>query len=304
MAYRIVVLAAVLSFAPVTSALAQEAPVTLGDFVKAITAARVQANLATARPELDKEVGGYLDTLNASGLLDATAAEIARAIHRPRLSALARTPGGLLTPRVLEAISELKGLANNDLRDALKAAGRTDAPAILAPVTRLQAAELQESIDNSVDILRKYERKFGPDSARLNGVEVFLNYGLQRVPKFGPNAAGEPGPLEAIASYSPTYMTYTAGKSRMISLSEFGLRRYFFGESWGKKGKLGLLRPAFMTGGLAVASGDDGALKWPWKGKARLGGFFSWGELKVAYVGGDNQRFMVSRQFQLIPWAF
>lgn len=99
-------------------------------------------------------------------------------------------------------------------------------------------------------------------------------------------------------------MTFVEGQARMVSLSEFGLRGYLFGEKWGRKGRIGLLRPAFWTMGLAVASGEDGALKWPWKGETRLGGFVSWGELKVAHVAGDNQRLLVSRQFQLVPWAF
>jgi len=39
--------------------------------------------------------------------------------------------------------------------------------------------------------------------------------------------------------------------ARMASVGEFGLRAYVFGESWGRSGALGLLRPAYATVGMA-----------------------------------------------------
>lgn len=304
MAHRLAAFVVVLTVfhAPVA---AQEQPTTLRDIVKAMSFARDKSRLAEAMPAIDRRLQGHLDVLNGSDMLDFTAEQLAAAVEGPRLSALARLKSGLAPPHIVEALNGIKGLRNNEVREALEATTSTaEARTILWPVTTFQAEQLDRSIANSVAILRKYERKFGPDSARLNGPEVLLNYGLQRVRGFGPNGDGEPGPFEAIASYSPTYITYAAGEAQMVSVSEFGLRRYFFGAHWGAAGWKGLLRPAFLTFGVAVAGEEDGALKWPWKGDARLGGFFSWGELKVAYVVGDDQRFMVSRQFQLVPWAF
>lgn len=303
---RIAAFIVVVTLWQVPAAAAQAPEQTLQAFANAIAAAQREADLATADPALNAEIDGYLDTLKASGLLTRSMNDVAEAVHNPRVSALSRMPSGLLAPKALDAISQLQGLANHQLRDALKAkVPPTRVTAILQPVADLHVRQLEASIARSEEILRKYERKFGPDSARLNGLEVFLNYGLQRVPRFGPNAEGEPGPLEAIASYSPTYMTYAAGKARMVSATEFGLRHYLFGQAWGQKGIKGLLRPAFFTFGMAVAGEEDGPMKWPWKGDRRVGGFFSWGEMKVAYVKGErNQRLMVSRQFQLIPFVF
>lgn len=304
MAHRLIVLVAVVTLWCPAPAFAQE-PVTLRAIVAAVSEGRVRAGFADAHPSLDQELGEHLQTLSRSGMLDYTAEELAAAVETPRLSALARVRSGLVTPQVAVALSEIKGLRNNELREALEAATSVEeARKILQPVTAFQAAQLDRSLANSAEILRKYERKFGPASARLNGAEVVLNYALQGVAGFGPNADGEPGPFEAIASYSPTYMTYAAGQARMVSASEFGLRRYIFNERWGTGGLNGLMRPAFITLGLAVASEEDGALRWPWKGESRLGAFFSWGELKVAYVHGDDQRLLVSRQFQLVPWVF
>ena len=42
----------------------------------------------------------------------------------------------------------------------------------------------------------------------------------------------------------------------------------------------------------------------PWRGKSRYGVFLGWGELKVAYLAGTDQRLLVTQQFQLVPWVF
>jgi len=304
MARRLIRLVIVVALFQPQTAVAQES-VTLRDIVSAMDEARTRSNLVAVDPEIDAELGAHLDVLRSSGMLEHTAVELAAATRIPRMSAIARTASGTAPQRVVVALYEVKGLRNNEVREALEAATSVEeARRVLAPVTAFQTAQLDLSIEDSVRVLRMYERKFGPASARLNGIEVLLNYAMQRLPGFGPNAASEPGPLEVIASYSPTYLTYGDGEPRMVSVSELGLRHYFFGESWGGSGLKGVIRPAYMTAGLAVASEDDGAMRWPWRGDARLGGFVSWGQLKVAYVAGENQRLMVSRQFQIVPWAF
>lgn len=305
MAHRLITVVTVLVLWHPTVVSAQARPVTLRDIVSAMEQARQKGRLQEISPAIDEELTAHLDVLRNSGMLHHTAAELAEAVAAPRLSAIARTRSGLAPPQVVVALYEVKGLRNNEVREALEAAtSSAEASQILAPVTAFQLEELSISINNSIRVVRMYERKFGPNSARLNGAETILNYGLQRVRWFGPNDDGEPGPLEAIASYSPTYMSYVDGKAVMVSASEIGLRRYFFGDHWGRRGIKGLMRPAFATLGLAVAGEKDGALQWPWQGDSRLGGFVSWGELKVAYVAGENRRLMVSRQFQIVPWVF
>lgn len=305
MAHRLTILVTVMVLAAAPAAAQDPATTTLRDIVAAMSDAREKANLAATMPLVDRLLEEQLTVLNGSGMLDDTADRLAAAVAAPRVAALARVRSGQAPPRVINALRVVKRLRNNEVFAALaKVTSPQAADQALRPVTMFQAAQLDLSLADSLSILRKYERKFGPDSARLNGPEVLLNYGLQRVRGFGPNAAGEPGPLELIASYSPTYLTYADDKAQMVSITEFGLRRYFFSESWGAQGWQGFIKPAFMTAGLAVAGEEDGAMKWPWKGDARLGAFLSWGELKVAYLFGDNQRVLISRQFQLIPFAF
>lgn len=278
---------------------------TLGDVVSSIEAASEQAGFASKRPELSTELRRHLETLKQSDL-DRSVGDVSLLVSDgPRLSALARLRSGLSPVELDVALSEMSGIVENELRQDLQdAVGQSEATEILWPVTALYAELLDRSLEDSLEKLRRFERKFGPGSARLNGLEMAGNYLLQDIRHFGPDDNGWPGPLELIASYSPTYATYADDALTFVSVTEFGLRAYFFGPNWGHAGLRGLLKPSYTTFGMAVASGQDGALRWPWQDDARIGAFFSWGDLKVAYVGGDNQRFMVSRQFQLVPWVF
>jgi hypothetical protein len=161
--------------------------------------------------------------------------------------------------------------------------------------------------DNALTRLANYERKLGPMSPRLNFPEVLLNYAAQRwVPGFRPTPIGGPSPWEVIASYSPAYVTFDDGESGLlpVSASEFGLRFYLFGDSFGKSGIAGLFLPSYFSFGVLTASDENGALVWPWKGRERSGGFVSWGSIKIGYIDRDRGTWLFSRQFQAVPFLF
>jgi len=159
--------------------------------------------------------------------------------------------------------------------------------------------------DSALSRLRRYERKLGPTSARLNAPEVVLNYAAQRwVPGFGPRPQSGPSPLELVASYVPTYATIVDDRLQAVSASEFGLRWYMFGERFGAEGLKGLLFPSYWSAGALVVSDRNGALVWPWDGRTRTGAFVSWGAIKIAHVGGRQGEWIVSRQMQIIPFVF
>jgi hypothetical protein len=159
--------------------------------------------------------------------------------------------------------------------------------------------------DSAIVRLANYERKLGPTSARLNAVEVLLNYGAQRfVPGFTATPSRGPSPWEVVASYVPTYGTYANKRLQAVSASEFGLRRYMFSEKFGAAGWKGILLPTYWSAGAIVVSDQNGALVWPWHDKQRTGAYISWGSLKVGYVKGRQGQFMISRQFQIIPLVF
>lgn len=161
--------------------------------------------------------------------------------------------------------------------------------------------------DNALERLARYERKLGPTSPRLNAPEVMLNYLAQRfMPGFRPSPLGGPSPWEIIASYSPGYVTFGEAESTVlpVSASEFGLRFYLFGDTFGKRGTAGLFLPSYFSFGVLTASDRNGALVWPWRGRERSGAFVSWGTVKVGYIDRDRGTWLFSRQFQAVPFVF
>ena len=174
---------------------------------------------------------------------------------------------------------------------------------ILAPLTALHLSELEVSIAQSLEKLNRFERKYGPDSPRLNIVEVGLNYVAQWVPIFKPNTEGWPSRFEVVTSYVPLYLTVVDGKARPVTVAELGLRSYVWQRGWGGS-EGGALRPGYLSFGVAVAGDRDGAFVSPLKGTRRIGGFIGWGDIKLALLGGSERRLLLTRQFQMVPWVF
>lgn len=199
------------------------------------------------------------------------------------------------------ALDTLAMVMAQELPRALEAiVGEDSTDRLLEPLEAFNFARRSASIAMSLEKLRRYERKYGPGSPRLNGAEVLLNYGAQWLPGFRPNAEGWPGALEVVASYVPVYLTMVDGNGRAVAVGEVGLRRYIWNQDFGGS----LLKPAFVSLGLAVAGERDGAMAWPLRGERRFGAFIGWGEAKIAWVGGKEKRVMFTRQMQLIPWVF
>lgn len=222
----------------------------------------------------------------------------------PDALTLARRRESRYTAEIKGAIDAIKAVTNV----VLPALGAS-APELDRLVIELTEAEQKYALQWDLEVLRRLERKYGPGSAKLNGIEVLIAYGLQSVPQFGVARSGEkkglPGPFEVVFAYTPSYITRAKEQARLVSVLEAGLRQYFFGDKWGRRsGKWSWLRPAYTSYGLAVSSGSDDPLRAPWEGDARFGAFFGWGKLKLAWLAGDDQRVLVTQQFQLVPWVF
>ncbi|MBV6522358.1 MAG: hypothetical protein MNPFHGCM_02506 [Gemmatimonadaceae bacterium] len=172
-------------------------------------------------------------------------------------------------------------------------------------------------IDQGLEKLRMFERKFGPSSVKLNGLEVLVNYAVQLIPGqrlVGVDDAGWPRPWEVVVAYRTTYMTLTdiTGDDKKyspqaVTAAEFGLRHYNFGREWGAdEGGVvqRFLKPGTWSLGLLVAPQTNGALRYPWRGDSRVGPYVAWGGLKVGYVTGKDRRLVVSREVMLIPYLF
>jgi hypothetical protein len=168
-----------------------------------------------------------------------------------------------------------------------------------------QASANVESVDGPMVRLSKYERKLGPTSPRLNGAEVVVNFLAQEVlPGFKPTPLGGPGHWEFIASYAPAYVTRINKKVTPVAGAEFGLRHYMFGDGFGKSGIGGIFFPSYWSVGALTASNLNGALIYPWRAHERTGGFVAWGSIKVGYIKRGRGSWMVSKQFQAIPFVF
>jgi len=226
------------------------------------------------------------------------------------LASVARIRSGgyaVMRSTVFDAMDEFRSVVSGpQVRDALRRTLDSATNQQLVRVTETAHSLLVLAArDSALSRLRRYERKLGPTSARLNAPEVMLNYAAQRwVPGFAPRPLKGPSPLEIVASYVPTYATIVDKRLEAVSASEFGVRWYLFGEKFGASGARGVLFPSYWSAGVLVVSDRNGALVWPWDDKQRTGGFVSWGAIKLGYVGGRRGEWIVSRQLQIVPFVF
>jgi hypothetical protein len=227
--------------------------------------------------------------------------------HGPLAGMRRGVPANADVASLFDAMESLRTLLRGPaVRTVVRTAlGDTANTALVRAAETAHGVLTLEARDASLRRLARYERKLGPTSARLNGPEVLLNYAASRwVPGFAPSAARGPGPLEVVASYVPTYATYVDRRPQAVSASEFGVRWYLFGEAFGRSGVQGILRPSYWSAGTVVTSDRNGALVWPWDARTRMGGFVSWGAVKVGYVPGRRGAWLVSRQTQIVPFVF
>jgi hypothetical protein len=277
----------------------------------ALPAARAAANAAASAAERQQQLDlvenltraqtalrAARATLTTAGVLEHDIAAFAKQYVTPDALALARRRQGQFTDRIVEAIDTITGVTNGILPESALTQQLRDR------VNDLHVPGLEAGQQWNLETLRRLERKYGPKSAKLNGIEVLAAYLLQRNSAFGVDATGRPGPLEAVCAYVPTYLTRSDQKMRAVGVAEVGLRQYIFKQGWGGTGRFAFLRPGYVSYGMAVSGRDDDPMRPPWQGASRFGAFFGWGAMKVAWLAGDNQRVLITQQFQLLPMIF
>src|SRR6185437_15592984 len=129
---------------------------------------------------------------------------------------------------------------------------------LFTPVIALQKKLENADFARAESRLNRYDIKYGPSSPALNGVEVILNYALQ----FVPLPFDSPGPIELVASYSPTGATASSAQwrsFRLIANTRVGVRVYDFDRKANTKSLVESLRPTYYslgyTGIADLASG-------------------------------------------------
>lgn len=278
---------------------------TVGDLLDAARAGDSLARVSSWNATLHARLSGLIDQLDRQTTRDLRLGVLAD--PRASVSVVARTQRPTApTARDIEALDTLTAIMQRVypivLRDSAQL-GNDAIAALMMPRNAWSYARRDYSIAQSTEKLRRFERKYGPGAPRLNAAEVLLNFGAQWLPGFKPDADGWPSRREVVASYVPTYLTVTDGNARAVTVAELGIRSYLWTDGWGGRAG-GVLRPGHVSFGLAVTGASDGALASPWRGATRLGGFFAWGDAKVAFVGGRERRVLVTRQVQLVPWVF
>ena len=324
---RLAVIVFVITVWP-NASMAQTIRVTLGQAVDEIRAALILVNpgFEDEEQELARDLNEALQGLEVSGALDAPLEPLLEGTAVDFLSRARRRQGTFESSEFLasstlraqwdtvrtarnrnEGVNNLPRSEPRGILKRLQDDPNIDDAAIAAMFQAynkvddlLQRRALQEAMDR----LSRYKRKFGPGSVHLNGVEVAVAYLLQGARGFGYNVDDGPGPWEVVASYTTTYFSYAEEEPQIVSASEFGLRHYNFGDGWGRGGFRGYLKPGHLSFGMVVAGEKNGPLVWPWSGESRTGAFFAWGDVKVAYVRGANPTWLVTRQFQILPLTF
>jgi hypothetical protein len=285
---------------------------TLRDVVVSLRTADSLAGFAVEDSASHVRLLARLDSLEKLLTHDVPITEIERSYVAPRVRLWARDLRAVrgmrdLVPGYDGMLDRARATANLELAPRLRErVGQDSANAILRPMDCADDVARAASQRANQEKLRRFERKFGPTSPRLNGLEVVTNWLAQRLPGFGVTSTGWPHPNEFIVGYKTTWGTWADEQARAVSAAEFGVRTYIFANGWGESDNVigRLIRPGHVSYGLLTAPDVDGALKWPWQGDSRLGGFLGWGGLKVAYLFDRPRRVLVSRELMVIPYVF
>lgn len=265
--------------------------------IASVRAAASEIKLAQLDSAVNLRLTDSLDFLDSTVVADGWAV----AGHDLPLTA----PGEKLAraARLRGAFLFVKNVTNGFIRRQLDSARQET---LLKPLDEFQTRELENALAERMRNLEMLEIKYGPNSAKLNVVEILVNHFLLRgIPAFGIDGEGRPGPLELVLAYSASYLTPAWSKSDgtgvlITSAFEGGLRIYFLRPGWGRNALL----PAYMTLGGLMGSKEEGALRNPFETTPDFGGFLSWGAVKAGVVFGDDTRFLLNRQFQFIPYLF
>ena len=163
--------------------------------------------------------------------------------------------------------------------------GASVADHFIAPMDELETKILAFAQAKNAEKLRRYEIKYGPESARLNIAEVLINYIVAR-PSWSPLAPGEdgPSPFELVGMYTTSDLTGSRSDDKfhphVIGGAYTGVRYYRFRR--GPMNTLGRIKAflvaaaSWRVGAFFIGSTDPSLIS-PFGNGHRTGGFLEWG---------------------------
>lgn len=218
-------------------------------------------------------------------------------------------------PWFYDALVRLRRLANaagSGIGPQLVAKfGAATADHFIAPMDELETKILRNAQAINTEKLRRYEMKFGPESARLNIIEVVINYLIER-PSWSPFAPGEngPSPFELVSSYSTSGLTASRTaddkiRAHLVAGAHAGFRFYRFSERQSAGNALQkFLAPKYVGGGAFFMGAQDRPLISPLENGHRSGGFLDWGPARAGFTLGRDWRAVIGVGKQILPYLF
>jgi hypothetical protein len=304
------------------AARAQQAPdYTLEDVLTSLRRAADTLDLARVSPAQNQALDSVSIMFRTAGVTSLTIDQLAAIVTKSRVTFgdVARwnpqAPGPWSEQWFYDALVRLRRIANaagTGIGPRLVAAyGAGVADHFIAPMDELETKILRRAQAKNAEKLRRYEIKYGPESARLNIVEVVINYALER-PSWSPLAPGEdgPNPFELVAMY--TTSEFTASRSaddkllpHVVSGAFTGLRYYRFDIDSARRGRIKqFLSPQHLSAGAFFMGSTDHALISPFEDGHRTGGFLEWGMARAAVTVGHDWRVVVGVGKQILPYLF
>ena len=294
---------------------------TLEDVLTSLRKGADTLDLGRVNPAQDRaldSVSAMLRAADAGPLtIDALASIITK--RHPSFSDVARwspQPRVAWTePWFFDALVRLRRIANaagSGIGPQLVAKfGAPAADHFIAPMDELQTKVLQNAQAINGEKLRRYEIKFGPESARLNIAEVIVNYLIER-PSWSPLAPGEngPSPIEVLTSYSTSGLTASHSlddklRAHLVAGAHAGLRYYRFNEKLVQGNALqNFLSPRYFGAGAFFMGSQDRTLISPFETGHRTGAFLDWGAARAGFTVGKDWRVVLGVGKQILPYLF
>jgi hypothetical protein len=294
---------------------------TLDDVLTSLRKGADTLDLARTNPAQNQALDSITAMLRAADVaplsIDALAGFITKT--HPSFSDVARwrsqPQAAWAQPWFYDALVRLRRLANaagSGIGPQLVARfGAAAADHFIAPMDELETKILQNAQAINTEKLRRYEMKFGPESARLNIVEVVVNYLIER-PSWSPFAPDEngPSPFELVSAYSTSGLTAnrSAGdkiRPHLVAGANAGFRFYRFGEKRSGGNKLQkFLAPKYVGAGAFFLGAQDRPLISPLEKGHRTGGFLDWGPAHAGFTFGHDWRGVIGVGKQILPYLF